>query len=114
MIYLDNAATTYPKPEEIYQALDKANRELAFNSGRGAYSASKKVFDMISETRELVASLVRSTGDTVSFESSATEALNIIINGLSLSEGDTVYVSPFEHNAVVRPLYNLKGRCKIG
>ena len=37
MIYLDNAATTFPKPEEVYTAMDKANRELAFNAGRGAY-----------------------------------------------------------------------------
>lgn len=113
MIYLDNAATTFPKAEEVYQALDKANREYAFNSGRGAYSASKKVFDMISETRNLIADLVGTTGDVVSFESSATEALNIIINGLNLSEGDTVYVSPFEHNAVIRPLFYLKEKKKI-
>lgn len=113
MIYLDNAATTYPKAEEVYQALDKANRELAFNSGRGAYSASKRVFNMIEETREELASLVGAHGNTVSFESSATEALNIIINGLDLKEGDTVYVSPFEHNAVIRPLYYLKKRKNI-
>lgn len=113
MIYLDNAATTYPKAEEVYRALDRANREYAFNSGRGAYSASKKVFDIITETRNQVAELVGASEDTVSFESSATEALNIIINGLCLSEGDTVYVSPFEHNAVIRPLYYLKDKKKI-
>lgn len=108
MIYLDNAATTYPKPECVYEALDKANRTLAFNAGRGSYKEAKMVSNMIDETRSLVASLVDGNANQVSFESSATEAMNIIINGLELGKGDTVYISPFEHNAVVRPLYNLK------
>lgn len=108
MIYLDNAATTYPKPECVYQALDNANRNLAFNAGRGSYPEAKQVADLIQETRNKVAALVNANGDTVSFESSATEALNIIINGLELNSGDNVYISPFEHNAVVRPLYQLK------
>lgn len=108
MIYLDNAATTYPKPEEVYQALDKANREFAFNAGRGSYAAAKKTFDLIQQTRESLADLIHVLPDTVSFESSATEALNIIIHGLDFKDGDTIYISPFEHNAVVRPLYSLK------
>ena len=108
MIYLDNAATTYPKPDCVYEALDAANRDLAFNAGRGSYSQAKKVSELIDDTRKKIAAFVNLTGDTVSFESSATEALNIIINGLPLQEGDTVYISPFEHNAVVRPLFNLK------
>lgn len=108
MIYLDNAATTYPKAEEVYKALDRANREYAFNAGRGSYASAKKTFEMIKETKEKLAKLVNASADSVSFESSATEALNIIIYGLDLSEGDTVYVSPFEHNAVIRPLYYLQ------
>lgn len=108
MIYLDNAATTYPKPESVYKALDNANRNLAFNAGRGSYPEAKAVSDLISETRQQLADLVGVSGNTVSFESSATEALNIIINGLDLNPGDNVYISPFEHNAVVRPLHNLK------
>jgi cysteine desulfurase family protein len=108
MIYLDNAATTYPKPESVYEALDKANREFAFNAGRGTYSAAKKTFEMIQQTREALAELIDVQADTVCFESSATEALNIIIHGIDLRAGDTVYISPFEHNAVVRPLFNEK------
>ncbi len=104
MIYLDNAATTYPKPEPVYEALDFANRNLAFNAGRGHYSASQKVFDMIKETKQLLGELLGVSSETVSFESSATEALNLIIQGLDLKEGDNVYISPFEHNAIVRPL----------
>lgn len=108
MIYLDNGATTFPKPECVYKALDEANRTLAFNAGRGSYKEAKTVSNMIDETRKQLADLVHLSGDTVSFESSATEALNIIINGLDLNDGDTVYISPFEHNAIVRPLYNRK------
>lgn len=110
MIYLDNSATTYPKPEEVYQALDHANRDLAFNAGRGSYSVAQKVFGMIEETRGMIADLVHTDSENVCFQSSATDALNIIINGMEFNEGDHVYISPFEHNAVVRPLYNLKDK----
>lgn len=108
MIYLDNAATTYPKPDELYVALNNANKLFAFNAGRGAYNAAKETALMINEARAAVADFVSLSADTVSFESSATEALNIIINGISFNSGDTVYISPFEHNAVIRPLYNIK------
>ncbi len=108
MIYLDNSATTYPKPECVYKALDYANRNLAFNAGRGTYEQSIKALEIIEEARRAVASLVNAKSSEVSFFSSATESLNIIINGLPIEEGDTVYISPFEHNAIVRPLYALK------
>ena len=113
MIYLDNAATTYPKPECVYEALDKANRTMAFNAGRGSYKEAKAVSEMIDETRGMVADLVGSSADKVYFESSATEAMNLIINGLDLKKDDTVYISPFEHNSVVRPLFNLRSRVGI-
>lgn len=108
MIYLDNAATTYPKPEAVYKRLDDANRNYAFNSGRGSYSVAQQVSKLISDTRNDVADIISETGDSVSFLSSATEAMNIIINGLDLKQGDYIYISPFEHNAIVRPLFNLK------
>lgn len=95
MVYLDNAATTYPKPEAVYEALDQANRELAFNAGRGSYKSAHKVSEMIQETRTMVGKFLGVSGDCVSFESSATEALNIIINGIDFCDGDTVFVSPF-------------------
>lgn len=107
MIYFDNAATTYPKPEEVYVALDKANRN-AFNAGRGEYSASTDAFNLIEDTRNKVAKFVGASGRDVVFTSSATESLNMIINGIGIEDGDCVYVSPFEHNAVIRPLRNLQ------
>ena len=52
MIYLDNAATTFPKPESVYKKLDEANRNYAFNSGRGSYKKSKEISRIIDDTRE--------------------------------------------------------------
>lgn len=107
MIYLDNAATTYPKPEEVYKALDEANRN-SFNAGRGEYEVSKKAFKLIYDTRSRLGKLINVQAERVIFTSSATESLNLIINGMNFSRGDYVYISPFEHNAVVRPLNTLK------
>jgi len=108
MIYFDNAATTYPKPKEVYNALDFGNKNFAFNAGRGHYSLSQKTFEMIQSTRVKLAKLINANEKDVIFTSSATEALNLIIYGLKISEGDTIYISPFEHNSIIRPLYNIK------
>jgi len=108
MIYLDNSATTYPKPECVYKVLDDANRERAFNAGRGTYKSAKETFKMIEDTRRKIGRIINVNSDKVAFFSSATEALNIIINGLDIKDGDNIYISCFEHNAIVRPLYNLQ------
>ena len=108
MIYLDNAATTFPKPECVYKELDYANRYYAFNAGRGNYNESNNAYSIIDKARDSVAGIVGLDKASVIFSSSATEALNQIIYGLPLKDGDTVLISPFEHNAVVRPLYQLK------
>lgn len=108
MIYLDNAATTYPKPEIVYEAVNYATRNLAFNAGRGGYEEARTASKVINDARVSVASLVKTRSENVVFTSSATESLNLIINGLSIENGDVVYISPFEHNAIVRPLYLLK------
>lgn len=107
MIYLDNAATTYPKPECVCVAVNDGMRQYSFNAGRGTYRAAKKTFEMIEATREKVAALVNDEGDKVVFTSSATESLNNILYGLNLNDGDCVFVSPFEHNAVLRTLHNI-------
>ena len=109
MIYLDNSATTYPKPECVYTALDNANRNMSFNAGRGSYLQSKKAFDTINLARKIIGDYISTSKEKVIFTSSATESLNLIISGLELNEGDNVYVSVFEHNAVMRTLYAQKG-----
>ncbi len=107
MIYFDNAATTYPKPECVYDAINTAMKEYAFNAGRGGYQEAKKTFDMVEDTRYQIASLIGADSNNVIFTSSATESLNNILYGLGLSKDDCVFVSPFEHNAVIRTLHNI-------
>ena len=113
MIYLDNAATTYPKPNEVYEALDFAQRNLSFNAGRGSYKQSRDCLLVLEELRKEIASICNGDYRDVVLLSSATEALNIIINGLDLKDGMNVYITPFEHNAIIRPLYNIKKYVKI-
>jgi Selenocysteine lyase len=113
VIYLDNAATTFPKPSVVLDAVDNANRNLAFNAGRGAYDAAGKCSALIEETRLLLGNVLAVNADAVVFSSSATEAINQIIYGLPLEEGDAVLVSPFEHNAIMRPLHLLQKEKKI-
>lgn len=108
MIYLDNAATTYPKPECVYKAIDNANRQMAFNAGRGSYKKAKDVANIVDETRELLADIIKTDKDNVIFKTSSTSALNNILLGLEWNEGDNIYVSPFEHNSVIRPLEYIK------
>lgn len=106
MIYLDNAATTYPKSESVYKALDEANRELAFNSGRGSYKSARAATQVMDVVRKKILKLVNAkTREEVIFTPSITIALNQILNGISFVKGDIVYISPYEHNAVARVLH---------
>lgn len=108
MIYLDNAATTFPKPEAVYRAMDDINRNGAVNAGRGSYSAARKANKLTVETKNQIKHLVHAEVDSaVIFAPSVTIAMNQIINGLHLREGAVVYVSPYEHNAVARSLHLL-------
>ena len=105
-IYLDNAATTFPKPESVYTEMDYVNRNLAVNTGRGSYSLARKATEIIDRTREKALKLIKGkdVADIV-LTPSATIAMNVIIGGLDWSGADVCYVSPFEHNAVMRPLH---------
>lgn len=108
MIYLDNAATTFPKPECVYSAMDKANRELGVNAGRGSYRVARDASELIAETKQLIRSLIHAdVSSAVVFSPSITIALNQIINGLNLSKNSVVYVSPYEHNAVARTIHRV-------
>lgn len=114
MIYLDNAATTYPKPETVYKALDNAQRNLNFNIGRGSYSSSSTAMNYYDDLKKELCDLsgVSYSNDKVILTPSATIAANQMIYGIDLKKNDIVYYSPFEHNAVARPLEQLSR--KIG
>ena len=108
MIYLDNAATTYPKPESVLAAVEECQRNFAVNAGRGTYKAARQASNVIYNTRVALAKLVNmSNENNVILAPSATIAMNIVLNGLEYNNGTTVYITPFEHNAVARPLKRL-------
>ncbi|WP_050699152.1 aminotransferase class V-fold PLP-dependent enzyme [Anaeromassilibacillus senegalensis] len=108
MIYLDNAATTFPKPECVYNRVNAIQRTIAVNVGRGSYSAASEAMQIVDETRMLLSSLVGAERpDCIVLTPSATIAANEIILGLEWDEYKTVYVTPFEHNAIARPLHSI-------
>lgn len=114
MIYLDNAATTFPKDEEVYIAMDMANRKLAVNAGRGSYKLAREATKLIEDTKDILLRLVRAPDQArVIFTPSVTIALNEILNGIRLEKNDVVYVSPYEHNAVARTLRLIEKRKNI-
>ena len=111
--YFDNAATTFPKPEEVYSFMDTFYRTNGVNIGRGNYNSALSAGRLQKETRDLLLELFHCEGKTVIFEPSATIALNQVIRGLDWHEGDVVYITPFEHNAVLRPLNYLKDQFNL-
>ena len=112
MVYMDNAATTYPKPESVYYAMNEANRCLSVNAGRGSYQLAQVAVEGMDALRtELLRFIYADNQAEVVFTPSATIACNQIIGGRMLSKQDRVYVSPFEHNAVMRTLWKKQQEC---
>lgn len=104
--YFDNAATTFPKAEEVYKAIDEANRTYGVNAGRGQYTLAAKANSIIKKTTEAVETLFHCTGNQACvFTDSATTALNTVLQGIKIPDNANVYITPFEHNAVLRTLY---------
>ena len=109
-IYLDNAATSFPKPETVYQAMDHYMRKVGTNAGRGSYRRALQADQMLFETRLRLAQLFNA-GDAsrIVFTANATEAINLAIKGY-VSPGDHVIASGMEHNASWRTLRTLEAR----
>ncbi|MBP2625470.1 MAG: cysteine desulfurase family protein [Firmicutes bacterium] len=108
MIYLDNAATSWPKPESVYQTVDKIMRQTGANPGRSGHTMAVEASRIVQETRELVSELfVISHSSQVVFTLNVTDSLNLALKGL-LQPGDHVITSSIEHNAMVRPLEALR------
>ncbi|MBT0665703.1 aminotransferase class V-fold PLP-dependent enzyme [Geobacter pelophilus] len=104
-IYLDNAATSYPKPEEVYQAVDTALREGAGSPGRGGHRGGISAARLVLEARETLAHLFGvADSSRLVFTHSATESLNLALHGL-LNPGDHVVTTSMEHNSMARPLH---------
>lgn len=114
MIYLDNAATTFPKPNVVYEAMDTMGRKGAVNAGRGAYKLAREASHLITETKQLLREMLHvDISAAVVFTPSVTIAMNQIVNGLSLRDNATIYISSYEHNAVARTVFHLSKSKKI-
>ena len=105
--YLDNAATSWPKPESVYVACAQTAREIGVAAGRGGYREAIQGNQMIKQARSLVAELVGGAdASCVAFASSGTLALNMALHGF-LKPGDHVIATAADHNATLRPLHSL-------
>jgi len=108
VIYLDNAATSFPKPEAVYKAVDKCFREFGANPGRSGHKLALEAGRAIYETRELICQLFNIDNPMqIIFTSNATDSLNLAIKGI-LKNGDHVITSSMEHNSVIRPIKTLE------
>ncbi len=108
--YFNHAATSFPKPEEVYLAMDHHIRNSSGSFARSTTGVNQSLW---SETRELICELLDCPSKKVVFTPTATESINIILQGIDLKEGAKVYISPFEHNAEMRVLHHLKERSNI-
>ena len=107
MIYMDNAATTMHKPQEVIDAVVNAMNSMG-NAGRGASEAALSASRVIYDTRDRLAELFGAEdARRIAFTSNSTESLNIAIKG-SLNPGDHVITTQLEHNSVLRPLYEME------
>lgn len=107
--YFDNAATTWPKPESVYQFMDSFFRSHGVNPGRSGHVLAVEAEQMIFSTRRLLADFFGHTGDPnrVVFTLNATDSLNIALQGL-LKSGDHLITTKVEHNAVLRSVNHLQ------
>ena len=115
MAYFDNAATTFPKPECVYEYMDKFYRKSGGSAGRGQFAIAQTAGGLISDTRSKIKELLHCPAKQVVFTSTATIALNIILQGIIKNGAKNIYISPFEHNAVIRTLhaFEKEGAIKI-
>ncbi|MBA7629158.1 Cysteine desulfurase [subsurface metagenome] len=107
LIFLDNGATSFPKPEEVYAFMDNFYRNFGVNPGRSGYDLCMETGELVETTREMLTRFFNGKDpDRLCFSYNATDALNLVINGI-LKEGDHAITTTIEHNSVLRPLYHL-------
>ena len=110
MIYLDNGATTWPKPEAVYRRVDEVARTIGGNPGRSSHRMALDAARVIYKSRELLGELLGvSDASRIAFTKNATEAINIALKGY-VNEGDHIITTSFEHNSVAKTVRWLEGR----
>ena len=108
MAYFDNAATTFPKPDRVYDFMNEFYRKSGANAGRGHYGMAESAGALIKDTRRRLQKLLHCESKQVIFTPTATIALNIVIQGMVQKGVRNIYISPFEHNAVTRTLHHFE------
>jgi len=107
LIYLDNGATSFPKPQEVYEFMDRFYRNFGVNPGRSGYDLCLEAGAVVEETRKMLTRLFNGRDpNRLCFGYNSTDALNLIIFGL-LQKGDHAVTTTLEHNSVLRPLFHL-------
>jgi cysteine desulfurase/selenocysteine lyase len=107
LIYLDNAATSFPKPEETYLFMDRFYRSHGVNPGRSGYDLCMETGQLVDDTRKLLTDFFNGTDpNRLVFSYNSTDALNLALFGM-LRSGDHVVTTTIEHNSVLRPLHHL-------
>jgi cysteine desulfurase/selenocysteine lyase len=113
MIYLDNGATSYPKPESVYTFMDQFYRRSGVNPGRSGYDLCMEAGELLDATRKLLTRFFNGRDpNRLCFCYNATDALNLIIFGM-LQDGDHAITTTLEHNSVLRPLFHLSKNGKV-
>jgi cysteine desulfurase family protein len=113
-IYLDHAATSWPKPEAVYAAVDRYQRELGAPAGRGAYAEALQVSQMVESARRAVATLLHAEdARRIVFTFNGTDSLNLAIHGSLGAAGGHVVTTAVEHNSVLRPLRALADAARV-
>lgn len=106
LIYLDNGATSFPKPDEVYTFMDSFYRNFGVNPGRSGYDLCMEAGDLVDKTRKLITDFINGNDpNRLCFSYNSTDALNLIIFGI-LKQGDHAITTTLEHNSVLRPLYH--------
>lgn len=106
LIYLDNSATSFPKPESVYDFMNTFFRSKGVSPGRSGFDAALEAEEVVNGTRKMLTKLFNGGPDhnRLTFSYNATDSLNLIINGL-VEEGSHVVTTMLEHNSVLRPLH---------
>lgn len=102
-IYLDNAATSFPKPESVYRTMDAYMREIGASAGRGAYREAAEAERLLESVRKKILTLLGADSGRMIFTFNATDAINMALKGV-LDEGDHVITTCLDHNSILRPL----------
>ncbi len=107
LIFLDNGATSFPKPEEVYAFMDNFYRNFGVNPGRSGYDLCMETGELVETSREMLTEFLNGKNpNRLCFSYNSTDALNLVINGI-LNKGDHAITTTIEHNSVLRPLYHL-------